>query len=402
MTVLKAGDAVYGGYVLSKADGVIFIRGAIPGEVVEVGIDEKKRDYSVASVIDVIESSESRTDPSCEYFGECGGCQLQFVSYETQVRIKEDVLLDCLRRIGRIQTELSASIFGKPLGYRHRAQFKVSRDGRIGFYREGSIDVVEIGSCPLMIESINKALQELSAMDLAGIREIHISSGDSLLALLKGRDVGLDTAEMFVEAGFSGVALEDGTYKGERAPYVSLDLNGMQYTVSPWSFMQSNWEMNREVVRLLSDELGDTSGKRVLDLYAGGGNFSLHTAVDADETVAIEENPHSIADGKRNRSTNRVTGYSFVKGQAENARFDGPFDIVLIDPPRQGLTKAAMSRVIKLGSPVIAYVSCNPSTFARDLARLSDTYDISSVRMADMFPNTYHLEAVAILTRKQE
>jgi tRNA/tmRNA/rRNA uracil-C5-methylase (TrmA/RlmC/RlmD family) len=401
MTVLKAEDAVYGGYVLSRADGVIFIRGAIPGEVVEVGIDEKKRDYSVGSVVDVIEPSEARTEPPCQYYGECGGCQLQFVSYEKQVGMKEDVLLDCLKRIGRIETELSPSISGSPLGYRHRAQFKVSRDGKIGFFREASIDVVEIDSCPLMTGSINDALKNLRGMDLAGIREIHITAGDTLLGFLKCRDIGLVTADMFLEAGFSGVAFEDGTYKGTGAPYAGFDLNGMRYTVSPWSFFQSNWAMNREVVSLLADELGPAEGKRVLDLYAGGGNFSLHLAADADETVAVEENPYCISDGKRNRSTNRITNFRFVKGQAESARLEGPFDITIIDPPRQGLTNVAMERVLKLGSPLMAYISCNPSTFARDLGKLSDSYELGSVRMADLFPNTYHLEAVAILRIKE-
>lgn len=402
MTVLKAGDAIYGGYVLSKADGIIFIRGAIPGEVVEVAIEEKKRDYSVVSVVDVVEPAESRTEPACPYFGECGGCQLQFVSYEKQVEMKQYVLLDCLRRIGRIEMELSPSIHGEPFGYRHRAQFKVSKEGAIGFFREGTVEVIDIDFCPLCSDQINDALKRLRNMDLDDVREVHITSGDNTIALLKGSGHPQEIADRFISEGFTGVALEDGSYRGTGAPYVSLDLNGMRFTVSPWGFLQSNWALNQELVRALVDEIGPTEGKRILDLYAGGGNLSLALAAGAEETVAVEAAPASIADGKRNKSANRITGYKFVKGTAEEARIEGPFDILLLDPPRAGLSKRAMLRVLELAPPLIAYVSCNPSTLARDLKKLGEFYDIRNLRMIDLFPQTYHLEAMAILDRKED
>ncbi len=402
MTVLKAGAAIYGGYVLSRAEGIVFIRGAIPGEVVEVAVEDKKRDYSVVSVTEVVEPSEARIEPTCQYFGDCGGCQLQFVSYEKQVEMKEQVLLDCLRRIGGVEPELSPSIHGEPFGYRHRAQFKVSKEGAVGFFREGTVDVVEIDSCPLLTDKLNNALSMLKKTDIGDVREVHVTAGDNVLILIKGSSHPQEIADRLMQSGFTGVAFEDGSYKGTGAPYISLDLNGMRYTVSPWGFLQSNWALNRELVGTLVDEIGSTEEKRILDLYAGGGNLSLPLAIYAKETVAVEEAPASITDAKRNRSANRVPNYRFAKGSAENARIEGSFDIVLIDPPRAGLSKEALKRVMGLSAPLIAYVSCNPSTLARDIKRMEDKYSLRSMRMIDMFPQTYHLEAMAILDLKEE
>ncbi len=396
--VLKAGDAVYGGYVLAREDGVVFIRGALPGEVVEVSVSEKKRDYSVASVTGIIEQSSFRVEPPCRYFGDCGGCRLQFAAYEKQVSMKNRVLADCLKRIGGIELEPSQPLLGRDFNYRHRAQFKVSREGRAGFYREGTREVVPITECLLMAEEINGALKQLRRTELSGIREIHVTLGSSLTALIKGKGFDEKLAERLVGLGFSCVAFEDGDYRGKG--HTSFGLDGLEYTVSPWSFFQSNWELNTQVVRLITGTLTPLDGKRVLDLYAGGGNFSLTLAAAGAEVVAVEENPYSIKDGERNLSLNEMHKFKFARGQAETARLKGDFDIVILDPPRPGLARAAMERVLNMQPEKIVYVSCDPSTFARDLKKLSEKYDLDSVRMIDLFPHTYHVESLAFLTRR--
>lgn len=400
MSVVRADIAVYGGYVISRDGGIVFIRGALPGELVEVSVKEKKKDYSIAEVTDIIEPSSERVEPRCRYFGECGGCQLQFASYDNQVAMKTGVLLDCLNRIGKIEIELSPPLLGNDFNYRHRAQFKVSKEGKLGFYREGTRDVVPIDSCPLMVDSINDALAKLSGIGLKGIKEMHVTSGDCLCALLKG--VGFDEAlaETFLEIGFGGVAFDDGTYTGRG--HVTFDIMGLAYTVSPWSFFQSNWSLNTELVRTIRDALLPIEGKRVVDLYAGAGNFSLPLAREGAEVTAVEENPHSIKDGQRNVSYNKVRKFRFIKGRAENSKLKGDFDIAVLDPPRPGLTNEAMKVVQELAPARIAYVSCNPSTLARDLKKLANLYDIESMRMVDLFPNTYHIESLAFLNKKEE
>lgn len=399
MPVLKAESAVYGGYVISRSEGVVFIRGAIPGEVVDVSIKEKKRDYSIAEINEIIEPSADRREPPCRYYGSCGGCQLQFASYDRQVLMKGDVLLDCLRRIGGIEAELEPAMTGDDFHYRRRAQFKVSRDGEIGFYTEGTRDVVPIEECPLMVKDINDTLGRLARADLKGIREIHMTSGDCLLALIRGMDLDEGTAKAMAGMGFRGVAFDGRTWRGEG--HVTLDLLGLKYTVSPWSFFQSNWELNTRTAALIVERTAPQEGTRVLDLYAGAGNFSLPLAAEGAEVVAIEDNPRAIKDGRRNVSINKLKGFKFVRTSAEDVKIGGNFDLALLDPPRPGLTRAAMKNVLRAAPGRIAYVSCNPATFARDLKKLSDKYVLDEVRLLDFFPNTYHLEAVAFMTKKE-
>jgi 23S rRNA (uracil1939-C5)-methyltransferase len=396
--VLQAGDAVYGGYVISRDNGVVFIRGAIPGEVVEAAVRERKRDYSVADVTEVVEPSKSRVEPYCRYFGECGGCQLQFVSYERQVQMKSSVLMDCLRRIGEIEIDLAPTVYGPDFMYRRRAQFKVSKEGLVGFFRQGTRDIVPISECPLMTDDVNSTLRRIKAMELSGVKEIHVTHGDALLALVLGREFDEELAEGFIGAGFAGVAFSDSSYRG--SGHVVLNLDGLQYTVSPWSFFQSNWELNKRVVRLIVEELQSLEGKRILDLYAGAGNFSLSLSPIASEIIAVEENEHSIKDGRRNASINKIKQFKFIRGRAESVKLNGDFDVIILDPPRPGLTKTAMERVLEISPEMIVYVSCNPSTFARDLKKLKGNYSIDSIRAIDMFPNTYHLESLAFLTKK--
>lgn len=399
MPVLKAEAAVYGGYVISRSEGVVFIRGAIPGEVVDVSIKEKKRDYSIAEINEIIEPSADRREAPCRYFGSCGGCQLQFASYDRQVLMKGDVLLDCLRRIGGIEAELAPPMTGEDFHYRRRAQFKVSKDGEIGFYMEGTRDIVPIEECPLMVQDINDALGRLVQADLKGIKEIHMTSGDCLLALVRGMGLNEGTAKAMAEMGFKGVAFDGRTWRGEG--HVTLDLLGLKYTISPWSFFQSNWELNTRTAALIVERTAPQEGMRVLDLYAGAGNFSLPLAAEGAEVVAIEDNPRAIKDGRRNVSLNKIKGFKFVRTSAEDAKLAGNFDLALLDPPRPGLTRTAMKNVLKAAPARIAYVSCNPATFARDLKKLSDKYTLDEVRLVDFFPNTYHLEAVAFMTKKE-
>ncbi len=177
-------------------------------------------------------------------------------------------------------------------------------------------------------------------------------------------------------------------------------MEGLSYSVSPWSFFQSNWGMNREITAMMLEALGPVAGLRVLDLYAGAGNFSMPLAAAGATVVAVEENPYSIRDGARNITANNLANYEFVEGSAERAKLRGKFDLLILDPPRAGLTNAVAVRVADIAAPRIVYISCNPSTFSRDLKKLSEGYDIDSIRIADFFPQTYHLESIAFLTRK--
>lgn len=404
--IVRADAPVYGGYVMAREGKIIFVRGAIPGELVHISVEERKKHYSIASVKGIVEESPDRRQARCRFFGVCGGCQLQFIEYRRQVSMKEEILLDAMKRIGDVTVALMPSITGEEFGYRQRGQFKVSREGKIGFYREGTREVVPVDECPVMAREINDTLQKLGSMNLRGVKEVHIISGDTVALLIKGN---LDdaAAQELIDMGVSGIAFENGESIGK--DYITMDLDGLRYSVTPWSFFQSHWSLNRAVVEAVKEGLSPLNDRRILDLYAGAGNFSLPLALLAREVVGVEENPHAVEDGRRNLMLNGIRNCTFLHQPVERSLegkkvpklFCGPhYDIIVLDPPRAGLTTGSVQKIMEMESERIAYVSCNPATLARDIKKMRERYEIESVRMVDFFPNTYHIEALAFLRLK--
>lgn len=406
---LTIDSPAYGGFFIGRHEGkVVMVKGAvIPGEKAEVSIEEEKKDYIAASVKRIIEPSPHRIKPACDYFGTCGGCHLQYISYEKQVQLKEDILRDCLRRLAKIDIGLSESIIdNNPWNYRFRGQFKISR-GKIGFYREKTREVIDIETCPLMADSVNNCLgKSRQLLKEPKFTELHITSGDSYVALLKSRADGISIkgadkiAALFLSSGFSGLCIETQNRLLQYGqPYAAMPLDGLKYTISPMSFLQSHWMLNQKVVRLIKDRLQPLKGKKILDLYSGAGNFSLPIAGDA-EVTAVEENPHAIADGKRNLKINNIKNCRFICSAAEKFYTKEHFNILILDPPRSGLTNRVINTVFTIMPEQIIYISCNPATLSRDLKKLFKKYEVESVRLIDFFPQTFHIESLVFLSLK--
>ena len=284
--IIKIERPAFGGVFIGRHEGkIVMVRGAVlPGETVEVSVDEDKNDYFTASSVKILEPSPERIEPLCEYFGICGGCSLQHAPYHLQVRIKEDILRDSLRRVAKIEMEHGASIVNEdPWHYRLRAQYKVSEEG-LGLHKKGTREVVKIDRCLLMNDGINEYVQGVHSI-LKGVRakEFHITGSDRLIAQLitKKSSFSIKDAERLgpelMDAGLSGLVISRGREEpdcfGDR--FISLDLSEYKYTVSPMSFVQSNWKLNQEVVNIIREMLGSLKGRRILDLYSGAGNFSL-------------------------------------------------------------------------------------------------------------------------------
>lgn len=411
--ILDVDSPAYGGISLGRwRSKIVLIKGALPSETVEVKIEAEKKDYYIASVVQIHTPSPDRIAPTCEYFTSCGGCHLQYLSYREQISLKEAVLADCLKRIASIEIPLSPSIFSNsPWGYRRRGQFKVSFDG-IGFHREKTREVIPIYRCPLVVDEINACLGKLTLMMeddpklFQGITEIQLTGCDGVIGLIKTKDGQIhDTPllrELLRKSGIVGaVVKQKGSYKmcyGRR--YTTLALHNLNYVVSPMTFLQSHWELNQTVVQLVKDTLQPLKGQRILDLYAGAGNFSLPLASHAEEVIAVEENAYAIDDGMRNAKINSLKNCRFIRSSAEHLVVTSSANIVIVDPPRSGLTKKAIDTICDLMPERIVYLSCHPATFARDLKRFLVTYDIESVRMIDFFSQTYHIEAIAFLRVK--
>lgn len=404
--ILEASSSAYGAFSLGRFDGkIVLIKGMIPGERAEVIIKEERKDYYIAQASEIINPSADRVKPPCEYFNNCGGCQLQYINYERQIRIKEEILMDCLKRIGRIEINLSDPFFGDHWNYRYRGQFKISR-GLIGFYKEKSIDVIDVKRCLIMKEEVNEYLHKIRDVLLTDkflfVKEIAITYGNVAIALVKYRgNFPEKIANMLLEMGFLGVVVDSGNrrYYKFGKEYTIFELDSLIYSLSPMSFLQSHWELNQKVVGFIKNSLKPLNGLKVLDLYAGAGNFSLPLFEEADEIVGIEENPYAVRDGKRNLELNRIKNYKFIRSSIENYDLLDSFDIFIIDPPRQGMSNRVINKILgllKLPERIV-YVSCNPTTLSRDLRRFSQKYEVESVRLIDFFPQTFHIEALVFL-----
>jgi len=406
--IIKPFAPAYGGLSIGKWNNkIVLIKGAIEGELVEVRIESEKKDYFIANTLKAIEKSPDRVMPECEYFGVCGGCHYQYVSYPRQVKLKEEILQDCINRIAKIDVQISESLFNEiPWRYRYRGQFKVF-DRKIGFYREKTRDVVDIKKCPLMIDDVNKCLEVvrerlIKSENLGHISEIHISCGDVCIALIKAKNIkklnqkGL--SELFYDISL-GIFFDGRFFPVSGKQYITLSLNGLKYTVSPLSFFQSHWKLNEAVVNMVKKELQPLHNKIVLDLYSGAGNFSIPLSQISKDVIAIEENPHVVKDGKRNIKINQIKNCKFICTPVENAHIQKT-DIIVVDPPRSGLTNKTLEKLLNSGAERIVYISCNPSTLARDVRKLMKKYKIESLRMIDFFPQTYHIESICFLRLK--
>ena len=403
MTV-TTGAPVHGGYALARPEGmgVLFVRWALPGEVVSVRLVERKREYAFAEAVEVLSPSPRRVVPPCEVFGECGGCQLQHADYPYQLEMKREILREAFRRIGKtdVAPEIappwsrSGTGTGGGSGWRGR---------RSGSSAELSHRLVPVSRCPLMIDAINAVLPGLRGLGrFADVSEVQVASdgvrasasfpgvpfGNGMVEHLAGRTGGV----------LSGARFEDRSWGEER---ITLPLEGISYSVSPGGFFQANWRMNQAMVRRIGAILGDrgvSAGARLLDLYAGAGNFALPLAAKVREVVAVEGEARSFRELRGNVRENALANVRIVRSSVETFRPEGRFDALVLDPPRSGLSERALSRVREIAARNVLYVSCNPSTLARDVRSLSDRYDLASLEMHDFFPNTHHVEALAVLS----
>jgi 23S rRNA (uracil1939-C5)-methyltransferase len=407
---LKVEGPAYRGLWIGRHEGkAVMISGAaMPGELVEVDVTRERRDYIEAHLKRVLEPADNRQSPPCPHFGICGGCSFQHIPYDEQVRIKVSILEEMIRRtLGDCPPLAPAVINIDPWHYRLRAQFKVNSEG-IGFHMKGTRKTVNISRCLIMSRGVNGFIEKASPFVREfRIRELHVTGDDDMVGQVIARKNALSPGDVdalssgLMECGLSGLIIR----RGERRPleygrtYVNLDLSGLQYTVSIQSFIQNNWRLNQEVIRLIREGLQPLSGLRILDLYAGAGNFSLPLAKEADVT-AVEDNPFAVRDGRRNVELNGIEGFRYVRSSAEKFETGEKFDVVIVDPPRPGLMYRVVKNIFAIMPGRIVYVSCNPSTFTRDLKRLDEHYRIDSVRLVDFFPQTYHIESLAFLSRR--
>ncbi len=401
---LQLTDMAHGGEALGRYEGkVIFIPYALPGEEVVVEVVQDKGRYARARLLEVEQPSVDRVEPRCPHFGTCGGCQWQHVAYEAQLRFKEQILRDQLERIGRISKPPVKASLGTqdPWFYRNHVQFHLNEEGRLGFLTFRGWEVVPIEVCYIMhplIEEVFRAL-DLAFPQLKRVSiKVGTRTGQKLLILEMEEDMipALEVDEPLSCVEF----LPDGTLLtlvGDS--HIVEEVGGRCFRISAASFFQVNTEQLERLVEVVRGYLAPEGHEVLLDAYCGVGTFGLSLAREVGQVIGVEESDSALADARFNAQGGK--NVEFIGGRVEDILpILGKVDVAILDPPRQGCGREAITHLVRLAPTKIIYISCDPATLARDIKRLEEgSYHLVEAQPVDMFPQTYHIEAVALLER---
>ena len=458
-------DAVAEGKTLAKVDDlVIFLNNAVPGDVVDIQVYKKKRNYVEGKAIKFHKYSDKRVEPFCEHFGVCGGCKWQFLSYEDQLGYKAKQVKDNLERLAKIELPDFEPILGAPKTtyYRNKLEYTFSnkrwftdeeiakedeldQDG-LGFHVPGRFDkVLDINHCYLQADPSNqirlavRAYAKANNLSFFDIRDQHgllrnliirtASTGELMVIVVfyqeeKDKRIGLlqhladkfpqITSLLYVINGKANDTIGDQeviTFKGNDHMLEAMTdfqdpTKKIQFKVGPKSFYQTNSEQAENLYQITAKFANIQPNQTVYDLYTGTGTIANYIAKSAKKVVGVEYVPEAIEDAKHNSELNGIQNTSFFAGDmkdvltADFVEENGKADVIITDPPRAGMHPAVIERMLEMNAERIVYVSCNPATQARDLQALDANYKVIKVQAVDMFPHTHHIENVVLLERK--
>ena len=377
---------VPGGAGLAHADGrTIFVGLAAPGDHVRVRINQTRGRIAFASILEIIRPSPARVEPLCPYFGRCGGCDFQQLSYEAQLEAKVQIIRDCLRRIARLEPPAEIPITASTLRwhYRSRAQWQFDPLRKhLGYFERGSHQVCDVVECPVIVSPLQEAL-------------------NSLREQARNDTLSEEETEFQAVAGDEGATVSP-PVGPNTAREVSRNISGHRYRFNADGFFQINHAL---LPALIVAALGDARGERAIDLYCGVGLFTLPLAQKFAHVTGVEANETAVNSALSNLQDARLTNASFECAKVSDwlkahSQEDPPVDLILLDPPRAGAEEGAINNIIALSPRRISYVSCDPATLARDLKHLIEGgYLLDAVSAFDMFPQTHHVETVAHLSR---
>ncbi len=441
---LRIDSLAYGGNGVARLNGfVVFVRRGLPGDTVRARVTKVKRSHAEALAVEVVEPGPNRVDAPCAHYPACGGCRFQDLDYDVQARAKADQVRDALVRIGGIAEPPLEPIVPAESQFHYRNKLEYSftetpSGPALGFHKAGRWDeVLEIEKCWLTTElgnAIRNAVRDWAREErLPAYDQEHQTGYLRHLVVREGRNTGQTLVQLVTAAGerferehfvdvlrrFPEVrsihwAVNETPAEVTNLPATLLwgdeaieeELAGLRFRVRPNAFLQTNTAMAERVYALVREAAGLTGSETVYDLYCGIGAIGLTLAAEALTVWGVEVSEESVACAIENAELNGIANAAFFAGEAADALAElperaGDPDVVVVDPPRSGLSSKAVRRIARLEAPRIVYVSCNPTTLAGNVKELVREwgYRLERVTPVDMFPHTPHIEAVALLAR---
>jgi 23S rRNA (uracil1939-C5)-methyltransferase len=396
----------YGGDAMGRLeDGrAVFVPFGLPGEKVRVRLREEKKNFARGEIIEILEPSKERIIPKCRHFGECGGCHYQNLPYEKQLTVKTEILIDQLKRIGKIENPPVKPMIAcpNPWNYRNHVQFHLTQHGKLGYFRSAdkiylSEKVLPITECHLPELPINQLWPQLEFEPDMTLERVSIRAGEDDLMLILESD-SPEPPELEIAAGISVAhVFEENAVVIAGNDHIVMRVFDRDFKVSAASFFQVNTLMAEKMVEHLLAFLPISQSTTLLDIYCGVGVFSAFFATKCKTVIGVESSPSACEDFASN--LDEFDNVELYQGLAEDVIPHIPVkpEVILVDPPRAGLDKRVIDGIIKINPQIIAYVSCDPSTLSRDAARLiKGGYRLKDVTPFDLFPQTYHIESISI------
>lgn len=436
-------DLSHDGEGVGFAEGfTLFVPETAPGDLAAVKVITVQKSYARALPVSIIRLSPYRTTPACKHFHECGGCQLQHIQYNHQLRLKQKRVIDALQRLGGLEVQVQPIIgMPYPWNYRNKAQVPLAFEhDRVvaGFYEKRSHRVVNIEECPIQHPGSNQVINETRATlqelqipiydekNHKGIvrhilSRVSFSTGELLLTIITNGEKILHIAQLVERIGSSienlvGIVQNVNIRPGNTIlgtnnirlwgrPYLVEKLGGLTFQISSQSFFQVNPAQAEVLYDRVLAFAGLTGREMIFDLYCGTGAIALYLAGKAGRVIGVDNVLKAVEDARVNASINRINNSEFYSGRAEEVVPDllkkgyHP-DVIVVDPPRKGCEVKLLETMVTAAPERIIYVSCNPATLARDLRFLVEKgYTLMKIQPVDMFPHTSHVECVVLMTR---
>lgn len=448
------------GKAIARLDGkVVFIEGAIPGDVVDVRLSKNKKEWAEGKAVHFHEFSKDRVEPFCSHFGVCGGCKWQMLPYEKQAAYKQQEVAQNLKRIGKIPLPEMEPILGceQTRRYRNKLEFTFSnkryllpeeiqgaeelpRENALGFHVPRLFDkIIDIQTCHLMEEPANavkNTIRDFATQEgytFYDIREhqgwlrtliIRVATtGEVMVNVCFGYEDAKERRKLFdhllkqvpaittllytinPKKNDTIYDLEPKVYTGNG--YITEKLEDLSFKIGPKSFFQTNTRQGERLYQVTREFAELTGTETVYDLYCGTGSIGLFVSGQAKKIIGVEVIKEAIDDARENATLNNISHAEFFAGDVIDVCDDAFFarhgkpDVIITDPPRAGMHEKLVQKILDMEAPLVVYVSCNPATQARDLSRLGEKYEVTRIKPVDMFPQTHHIENVVQLKLKK-